>query len=322
MGSLRYLLACAVVASHLGITLYGFNIGVMAVVVFYMLAGQVVVKLLYRQPHQPFTRRLRVFYWDRFLRIAPMYTITLLVAILIWWGAKPESYFLSRSPDLFDWLANILVVPLAYFMYTGQDQFTLLPPAWSLAVELQFYLLVPFLLQSSRRLALAFILSLLVFIMAQTQQINVDYFGYRLLPGVLFIFILGAYSLQPNPRTRLSLWGLCLLCCFYAAFLLLLNITVPFNFEVAIGLTLGLICLLSAPHWQRTLLPRAWQTRLGAWSYGVFLVHMPIMWLVEPYIASRFVLCALIILLSTFYAALCHRFFEQPIWQRFRPYLG
>jgi peptidoglycan/LPS O-acetylase OafA/YrhL len=45
MGSLRFLLACLVLLSHLGISIGGLNPGVSAVVVFYLLAGHVAARL-------------------------------------------------------------------------------------------------------------------------------------------------------------------------------------------------------------------------------------------------------------------------------------
>lgn len=322
MGGLRYLLSCAVVASHLGITLYGYNIGVMAVVVFYLLAGQVVVKLWQKKKELPFKLRLKAFYKDRFLRIAPMYMMTLAVAAGLWWWLEPDSYFVSRTPSVWDWVANFIVVPLAYFMYTGQDQFTLLPPAWSLAVELQFYLIVPFLLQARWRVVAAFWLSVMVFVVAQTQHVNIDYFGYRLLPGVLFLFVLGAFALNPTPRKRCYLWMICGFCCFYAAFLVVSNRTVSFNFEVTVGLVCGLIFLLKRSNTQQRPAQKKWQALLGAWSYGVFLVHMPVMWLVQPYIESVIEQGVIVVVISTVYAALCHHFFERPVWGQFRPRFG
>jgi len=137
VGFFRFFLASLVLISHMGFTVFGLNPGVTAVVVFYLLAGQVVCRLWQRQAHLSYPQRVRWFYRDRLWRIAPMYGYVLIVGYTAWlMGA--DSYFISSTPEVSDWLNNFLVIPLNYYMFNGADTFTLLPPAWSLAVELQF----------------------------------------------------------------------------------------------------------------------------------------------------------------------------------------
>jgi hypothetical protein len=126
MGSLRFLLACLVLLSHLGISIVGLNPGVIAVVIFYVLAGHVVAGLWTKWQYQP--NPLMCFYHDRSWRIFPQYGVAILFATLLWLNGS-QSSFLTKPPALADWLSNILIVPLNYFMYSGQDRFTLIPPA-------------------------------------------------------------------------------------------------------------------------------------------------------------------------------------------------
>lgn len=253
------------------------------------------------------------------------YFACLLLATALWaWGT--ESYFLSRAPGLANWLANLTVMPLSFYMYTGQDTFTLIPPAWSLGVELQFYLLAPAIVLAWRRLAVALAASLLVFIAAQCQLLNTDHYGYRLLPGVLFIFLLGA-CLSPHqpPAQRRVLRGAVLVLWLaglaYLVWLFRNGPWLPFNREVIVGLVLGVpaVALLQR---RRRRHPRREQAQrvLGALSYGVFLFHFPAMWLLGIAPAGDPADVVLVLAMSTLLAAIGHWGVERPLWKRFRPF--
>lgn len=332
MGLLRYLLASLVLASHLGHTVWGgINPGVSAVVVFYMLAGHVVTGLWQKWHHQP--GALIRFYADRLWRILPQYYAACAAAALLWL-AGAQSPFLAAQPGPLHWLAQLAVVPLSYYMYTGADNFVLLPPAWSLGVELQFYLLAPFLvLLRVRLLALAMAASLVVFAAAQAQWLNPDHFGYRLLPGVLFLFLAGAWLRQRvAPAALLWLWGAMAL---YLAAIWGQVPHLPYRRDVALGFVLGLPVLALVQAWRhsaarpalivpgrlRTLL-RTLDEALASASYGVFLWHFPVLWTLSLMgeVAAPRSLGELgqVWLCSTACALASHWAIERPVWKHQR----
>lgn len=320
VGLLRLLLASLVMTSHLGITFGGLNPGVGAVIVFYLLAGHVVSQLWRKRPAEAALQSALWFYRDRLWRILPQYLVAMAFAALLWWFGA-ESPFLAREPQVQDWLANLLVIPLNYYMYSGQDAFTLVPPAWSLAVELQFYLLVPWLLGRPRWMAGAAVLSLLVFILAQGNWLNTDIFGYRLLAGVGFVFLAGTLLGERLPLASRLLAALWLASVFYVVWLLGWGDHVPYNLEVALGLALGLPVLLLL---QRQSLDDRWQTlqrRAGELSYGLFLMHFPVMWLLRLAGFQGPETLWAVGGLSAVLAWLVHRYIERPLWRRFRPRL-
>ena len=138
---MRLALALAVLFSHAGLRIEGLNPGVSAVIGFYLISGYVMTGLVRRHFAAP--EHIPAFYADRLIRILPQYLIYA-GATLVWFhGVGAHTPFLARSPDALDLLNNLTVVPLNFYMFTGADQFTLIPPAWSLGAELQFYLLVP-----------------------------------------------------------------------------------------------------------------------------------------------------------------------------------
>jgi peptidoglycan/LPS O-acetylase OafA/YrhL len=79
-----------------------------------------------------------------------------------------------------------------FFMWNDALQFGLIPPSWSLGAEIQFYAVVPWILLAGLR-APALAASLAVYACALFGVLNPDWFAYRLLPGVLFMFLLGSW---------------------------------------------------------------------------------------------------------------------------------
>jgi Predicted acyltransferases len=318
MGFLRLFLAILVVLGHMDINFFGRHLAVSAVVVFYVLAGHVVSRL-WRDAHEAnAVKRAVGFYKDRALRIFPLYLTVMLFATVMW-VAGANSIFISQAPSLGTWLSNLFVIPLNYYMFTGIDSFTLVPPAWSLGAELQFYLLVPLLL-SFRMAAVGFgIATFTVYMLAQMGLLNADYFGYRLLAGVGFIFLLGTLVGRPEFYSRLVLWGAWLASVVYSVYLLAINSSVLFNLDVALGFAFGLPILqafLNSP--KRGLFHRL-QRRAGEISYGVFLFHFPVMWLLQLFGYEGKPTAIAVVLISSALAWLAHTVIERPIWKRLRP---
>ena len=325
MGALRFLLACSVLISHLGLRINGLTPGAIAVIVFYLLAGHVVARLWGKWQHLPDAPGR--FYRDRAWRILPQYTAAILFATLVWFNGA-QSPFIAIRPDLSDWLANILIFPLNFYMYTGQDSFTLIPPAWSLSAEMQFYLLAPLLLsQKLPKILMVFGVSLGIFALAQLQILDIDHYGYRLMPGVLFIFLLGvlhelAYRHTSLCNLLIVLWSLNFI---YLLWLFNVGQYLPYNKEVALGLMIAmpLLALLNKPKpdKQNNSIARL-DRRLGELSYGVFLYHFPVIWLLKlqpPVLAPNDIIVVLV--LSLCCAVIGHWAIERPLWRRFRPVL-
>ncbi len=181
--------------------------------IFYILAGYVVSHLykdifsVTKAPSNSFggafgvLQRVFPFYKDRFLRIFPLYlyviTITIIFLLL--------TSFSNPNFTLLKLINNVTIIPLNYYMYIDNTVLTnpswwLIPPAWSLGTELQAYIVLPFALMFKRfKIVLAF-LSFVVYIVANFSIIHPDYFGYRLIVGVFFIFLLGS-AIQSYEKT-------------------------------------------------------------------------------------------------------------------------
>jgi peptidoglycan/LPS O-acetylase OafA/YrhL len=204
-GYLRFILAFFVLISHVDVRCHGMNPGVTAVVMFYLLAGHV-VSHLWDNVLPSGKNRLWRFYRDRVLRIMPLYlyVIGLTLVFLAVTGYGNPDYGLFRL------LGNFLVVPVNYYMVLDTTILTnpswaLIPVAWSLGAELQAYVILPLILMSRFWKAGLIAGSLIVYFLANTGGLHPDYFGYRLVCGVFFMFAAGSCIQRTGRRsTRVS----------------------------------------------------------------------------------------------------------------------
>ena len=303
--------------SHTGLTVGGLNPGVVSVVVFYAISGYVMSALIER--HFSEAGQAGHFYIDRVARIYPQYLAYALATLFWFLSVGHTTPFLQHAPSLADLLNNALIVPLNFFMFNAADQFTLLPPAWSLGAEVLFYVLAPWLWRYWRFAKVLALVSLAVQALAWFGVLPTDAWGYRLLPGVLWVFMAGM-ALQ---RYRQSLRTLSIKT-FYllplAIGLLALGLRkqavlgTPYNAEVLLGCALGLPAIQALTQWQALDNARfkAWDQRLGDLSYGIFLNHFLCMWLwgltAPQSVADWCLLCGS----SIFLSCVTQRFLERP----------
>ncbi len=287
-GYLRFFLASLVLISHVEVNIHGANPGVVAVVSFYILAGFVVCNLLSKIFVSPKPLYFQ-FYYERALRIFPQYifiaVLTLIFIIFTKYG--------SPKFELWTIINNILIIPLNYYMVLDnsilqEPKWWLIPPAWSLGVELQAYLVLPFIIYYKSIKIVAAIISLCIFFVASTGLIHTDYFGYRLLPGVLFIFILGVSiykktSEEGKPDFFDNYFPL-----FVYAILTLLFIILsvfkmlhsPYVSETILGILIGIPIIT---YLAKSKIKAPMNHLLGDLSYGLFLSHFLVIWVIEHY---------------------------------------
>ncbi|MQR02430.1 acyltransferase family protein [Glaciimonas soli] len=270
MGIYRLLLAIAVLLSHLGITIYGHNIGVFAVISFFILSGYVMTALVDRH-YMEFSRVGR-FYQDRAMRLFPQFLFYFFLTLLLIGLAHPSSFFIGdvTLPKI---LLNVTMLPLNFFQYFINCQ--IIPQAWSLGLESQFYLVIPLVIICKAR-GPVLVASLAFFLLAYLGILNADTWGYRMLPGTLFMFILGSYIYRTPSRA--ALYAIYLVIC---AMLIGLVIhpawQLPFTFEVLAGLVFGVPVV-----WGLSKLSFGRLEELaGNLSYGVFLNHFLLIWLFQ-----------------------------------------
>ncbi len=282
-----------VLLSHLDVRMYDLNIGVIAVVIFYILAG-FVVSYLYDTiiPSKSKILNLKfsilnykLFIKDRIKRIFPLYLFVIsLTTIFLLVTNYANPHF-----TLFKIITNLTIIPLNYYMVIDNailstPHWWLIPPTWSLGTELQAYILLPFALVFPKIKYLFITISFLIYIIANFGLIQPDYFGYRLIIGVIFIFLLGTSIQKISSNTSIQfdkfflsfIWIMTIILIFILIYLKI--DTKGYARETSIGIISGipLVYFLSKSKTKYYL-----NKFLGSLSYGLFLSHFLVIWIMD-----------------------------------------
>lgn len=156
--------------------------GFVGVDVFLVISGYLIVRILLQKKAQPdyrLTATLRYFYFSRIKRIAPAYyamlmLVSLLAAVLL---LPKDLAIYEKGLDQALWFdSNSYFASFGdYFAPASHEQPLL--HTWSLAVEVQFYLLAPFLVLLLPRRALKWVLLLFLVALTAIAQYRLSTLG-------------------------------------------------------------------------------------------------------------------------------------------------
>ncbi|WYX21057.1 acyltransferase family protein [Achromobacter xylosoxidans] len=216
---LRTLLALSVVLDHLGGGATDWLVGGrLAVQLFYVISGFLISYVLTATDH--YRGAPGRFYANRALRLYPVYLAVAALTLLAYLAGGGEAFWrvyedLPLSAELFLALSNLVILGQDWPMFFGIEQgglaFTgsfahsevplyqglLVPQAWTLGVEMSFYLVAPFVLHSPRRLLVLLVASLALRAALIASGIGLgDPWTYRFFPTELALFLLGSLSHQ------------------------------------------------------------------------------------------------------------------------------
>jgi peptidoglycan/LPS O-acetylase OafA/YrhL len=143
---LRAIAVTAVVLYHLGISwIPG---GFLGVDLFFVISGYVITRLILDSMNQSSALDLRAFYAARLRRIYPGFLFMVICTIIFIgvWAPEAIKRFLSDLPYALTGSINWLLVARHQDYFEAVGRPPLLQHTWSLAVELQFYLIWPIIL--------------------------------------------------------------------------------------------------------------------------------------------------------------------------------
>jgi peptidoglycan/LPS O-acetylase OafA/YrhL len=280
------------------------QIGVYGVPVFFFLSAFLITELLERERSATGTIDVRAFYVRRILRIWPLY-------FLVFFGLVLLNHVLpgagADSPA--KWLFFMLFAGNWYITFNGWIEYPV-NPMWSLSVEEQFYIVIPFLASLGRRTLVA----VNVAVLAVSYGVIVWYArGFTTPPGfsgqwtnsvVHFQFFAGGMLLALALRgrrpdwpvaARAGLWVVAIAAWLVASAVFGIKADYPHSTVteslagwglVLAGAALMLVATLGTP---QRFLP-APLVYLGRISYGLYLTHIFFFWLVydkfKPWLAG------------------------------------
>jgi peptidoglycan/LPS O-acetylase OafA/YrhL len=196
---LRAIALLSVILFHAGFK--EFSGGFLGVDIFFVISGYLNTKIIIAELQQNKFSIIN-FYERRIKRILPMLYLVMFICIPFAW--------LLMSPNDIDFFAKSLVTTSAFVSnlfflhndgyFAEQERFNPLLATWSLAVEIQFYFLLPFFLMKIWRLSKRWIfvilgIGLLIsFLLMQWVAISNQSAAFYLLPTRIWEFVFGIYA--------------------------------------------------------------------------------------------------------------------------------
>jgi len=294
MGLFRVLLALSVVMSHI-ITweapLYSGFGGTTSVEVFFLISGFYIALILDKT-----YKKKKLFYINRLLRLYPIYLIICVLVLSV------ASFRSGVSENLFGFPAKVLsiasfsnltLVGIDWLMFfdtsgggihltslnfsgTRMRDLLWVPQAWSLGIELSFYLIAPYICRRSSR-TLIFIIAALIGVQVFSHSSGLDYspWDHRFFPFELPYFLVGIlfYRLRKNrdsnEKFEIPIKAIYALLIFsYIAFsLITTKFSLSYYSMIAILLSLATVVIIFGPNDES-------DRRFGELSYPIYICHV------------------------------------------------
>lgn len=243
------------------------------------------------------------FYTRRLFRIYPLSAVCVLVVYFTHY--RPSAHFVYVTWTAKELFANLLLVQNLVF---ARDMIFVL---WSLPIEVQMYVFLPFLFLLARRSRLRTFLLLwcVALVMAMTQphvtgRLNVLSYAPCFIPGVIAWMLIS----KSKPRLPGYLWPLAM------AIISLVWFVSDRNNEMYYRWTFALLLGLAIPQFSE--IPWTWpkvvSKTIAKYSYGIYLSHMFVMSIAFIVIRNRFAQWSVFLFLAVLLPYAMYHLIENP----------
>ncbi len=346
MGILRFLLAISVVIAH-SAPLFGFTLvgGQIAVQCFYIISGFYMALILNEKYTGP--NSYKIFITNRVLRLFPTYLLVLLLTLslsVFFTNSTLKNYLsysdrisitgllylafsniliLGQELSLFTFLNNSGTLQLTANFQNAVSQFPKLhtflfvPQAWTVSLELYFYLLAPFLVKKRPVLIIALVAgSVLLRLSLIAAGLYGDPWNYRFFPNELALFLSGViayklYRYEPFQKTaQRPLFPLILVSIVFYQFL-----GFP-SWLLYCALTLAIPSIFNITKGNRL------DSFIGELSYPIYISHLFIIQLAKNTVSTlSLIICIILFSIAVLYlmkpvenlrARLAQKRFKRP----------
>ena len=182
MGYYRFLLATFVALSHTNLYM-PINLGVSSVIVFYFISGYL-ISISYENFKIKTNYSKTNFYIDRILRLFPSYILVFFITLIFFliFDLDNATNLMIDNERFFNLqiFKEMLMIPNSFAFLTTSSSSNIIPPGWSLGVEMQFYFLLPFLvlLKIKKRMVLLILLVFLHLLALLNSNYLFDYITF------------------------------------------------------------------------------------------------------------------------------------------------
>ncbi|PXV68891.1 peptidoglycan/LPS O-acetylase OafA/YrhL [Dysgonomonas alginatilytica] len=352
MGFLRFLFALAVVIAH-SAPIFGYRLipGSLAVQSFYMISG-FYISLVLNEKYIGENKSYKLFLSNRVLRLYPSYWFVLLCIVaysaffMIFFNSGDSGITLSYYKIYFENLSlwsylylifsNLFIFGQELVWFLGLDTLTgnlfftsslqypqpnlyvflFIPQAWTVSLELMFYVCAPFVVRRNITIVISIIvLSLLLRVLMMFNfESQEPVWSYRFFPTELALFLLGtvAYRISVFLKNK-NIHKNVLRGILY--FMILLTLSYSFIDFKGLYILFIVLFFISLPFIFIYTKDSKRDRKIGELSYPIYICHLFVLMFINSLSLSLEVnlWASSIVILSILFAYILYRFVDSPL---------